>query len=648
MKSLILIAALLLTLPGSAWTGVGTQGQGIQSADRSPFLNALGGTTAGKALFQLANPGAITFLRVNADNSVSALNATDFKTAIGATSSAWGAITGTLASQTDLNSALALKAPLVSPALTGTPTLNGTPIGTAATTASTAYATAAQGRVAFTAPLRIACVGTSITAAGSTFDTTANPRIHDVTNGYSSWLEHLSDHRVKLTRRYGNNGAGADKSFGMSGWQLTGIIDGALGIFPTDDAIASGPEVMVMEGGTNDISGGDRATIVSKITSYWTKAVSAGKKVIALNVLPQGGQALNSTVLVNGDTYEIYVPGNTVWTSFGAANSNTGTVFVKSGSAATGTGIAISKSSATAFANRDLIANVNSDLVGVASSLGVTLIDTHAADLLTKTNGFASVEAIADSVHPTPAYAHRLAVKINEQLAPMYAYRPMEMMVPNGYRNTVTAGSFVTGQSYKIVTAGSPSLGTAGTVFTAASAGTGTGTALETSPLWITPSNSPSQSTIPAGWANYGTGMTATYSATSDNWQRVRLLLTGTPLGDNNITIRVTTGFTAGDRVRFSCRIRPVAAATFSCWEFAATGRTTADYSSWTYFRAISGGSNLGTGDYDPITGWFISPVYTIPAGHVGMDAIISFYNTDVTFDITQFGIYKMPVIENP
>lgn len=34
----------------------------------------------------------------------------------------WGAITGTLSSQADLNSALALKAPLASPALTGTPT----------------------------------------------------------------------------------------------------------------------------------------------------------------------------------------------------------------------------------------------------------------------------------------------------------------------------------------------------------------------------------------------------------------------------------------------------------------------------------------------------------------------------------------------
>jgi len=45
---------------------------------------SLGATTVGANLFTLANPGAISFLRVNADNTVSALNAADFRTAIGA------------------------------------------------------------------------------------------------------------------------------------------------------------------------------------------------------------------------------------------------------------------------------------------------------------------------------------------------------------------------------------------------------------------------------------------------------------------------------------------------------------------------------------------------------------------------------------
>jgi len=44
----------------------------------------LGGTTIGQSMFTLTNPSAITFPRFNADNTVSALSAADFRTAIGA------------------------------------------------------------------------------------------------------------------------------------------------------------------------------------------------------------------------------------------------------------------------------------------------------------------------------------------------------------------------------------------------------------------------------------------------------------------------------------------------------------------------------------------------------------------------------------
>lgn len=46
---------------------------------------SLGGTTIGQSMFTLTNPGAVTFPRFNADNTVSALSAADFRTAIGAT-----------------------------------------------------------------------------------------------------------------------------------------------------------------------------------------------------------------------------------------------------------------------------------------------------------------------------------------------------------------------------------------------------------------------------------------------------------------------------------------------------------------------------------------------------------------------------------
>jgi hypothetical protein len=45
---------------------------------------SLGATTVGGNLFTLTNPTAVTFLRVNADNTVSTLDAATFRTAIGA------------------------------------------------------------------------------------------------------------------------------------------------------------------------------------------------------------------------------------------------------------------------------------------------------------------------------------------------------------------------------------------------------------------------------------------------------------------------------------------------------------------------------------------------------------------------------------
>jgi hypothetical protein len=50
---------------------------------------SLGANTVGSNLFTLANPSAITFIRINADNSISTLDAASFVTAIGVTSSQW-------------------------------------------------------------------------------------------------------------------------------------------------------------------------------------------------------------------------------------------------------------------------------------------------------------------------------------------------------------------------------------------------------------------------------------------------------------------------------------------------------------------------------------------------------------------------------
>jgi hypothetical protein len=58
----------------------------------------LGATTVGSNVFTLTNPSAITFLRFNADNTISALDAATFRTAIGAgTSSTTGTVTSIVA-----------------------------------------------------------------------------------------------------------------------------------------------------------------------------------------------------------------------------------------------------------------------------------------------------------------------------------------------------------------------------------------------------------------------------------------------------------------------------------------------------------------------------------------------------------------------
>ena len=69
-------------------TGSGSMvypGTGLAVSTGSGWGTSLATTTVGGNLLTLANPSAITFPRFNANNTVSALSASDFKTAIGAT-----------------------------------------------------------------------------------------------------------------------------------------------------------------------------------------------------------------------------------------------------------------------------------------------------------------------------------------------------------------------------------------------------------------------------------------------------------------------------------------------------------------------------------------------------------------------------------
>lgn len=134
-----LTSAVTGTLPVSS----GGSGSTTAGGARTNF----GATTLGGNLFTISNPSAITFPRFNADNTVSALNAADFRTAIGSGSvtSVGGTgtvngltLTGTVTAAGNLTLGGALSGVDLTSAVTGAlPVANG---GTGATTAANAFA----------------------------------------------------------------------------------------------------------------------------------------------------------------------------------------------------------------------------------------------------------------------------------------------------------------------------------------------------------------------------------------------------------------------------------------------------------------------------------------------------------------------------
>lgn len=125
----------------------GRLGVFLNGAAPTAMLDILGGTTA-LAPFRL-RPGVAP--TSPSDGEIWLTTSSIFARINGATVDlaaggvAWGGITGTLSAQTDLQSALDLKAPLASPALTGTPTAPTAAVGTSTTQiATTAFVQAAS------------------------------------------------------------------------------------------------------------------------------------------------------------------------------------------------------------------------------------------------------------------------------------------------------------------------------------------------------------------------------------------------------------------------------------------------------------------------------------------------------------------------
>ena len=119
---------------------------GTGATDAAGIRTAAGATTVGGNMFTLTNPSAVTFPRFNADNTVSALDATAFRTAIGAgTGSGSGTVTSV--SGTGSYGGLTLSGTVTS---SGNLTFGGTPTGTwpidiSGASASATYASGLRG-----------------------------------------------------------------------------------------------------------------------------------------------------------------------------------------------------------------------------------------------------------------------------------------------------------------------------------------------------------------------------------------------------------------------------------------------------------------------------------------------------------------------
>ena len=96
--TLSLPATINVNTTGNAANVTGTVAIANGGTGATTAANArtgLGATTVGGNLFTLVNPSAVTFPRFNADNTVSALSAADFRTAIGAGTGTVTSVTGT-------------------------------------------------------------------------------------------------------------------------------------------------------------------------------------------------------------------------------------------------------------------------------------------------------------------------------------------------------------------------------------------------------------------------------------------------------------------------------------------------------------------------------------------------------------------------
>ena len=142
---------------------LGLANGGTNGTDAATARTGIGATTVGGNFFTLTNPSAITFPRINADNTVSALDAASFRTAIGA-----GSGGGSVTSVSFTGGIVSVATATTTPALTVAGTSGGIPYFSSGTTWASSAALAANALVvgggAGAAPATVT-TGTSVVTA---------------------------------------------------------------------------------------------------------------------------------------------------------------------------------------------------------------------------------------------------------------------------------------------------------------------------------------------------------------------------------------------------------------------------------------------------------------------------------------------------
>jgi len=281
---------------------------------------SLGATTVGSNLFTLGNPSAVTYLRVNSDNSVSALDAATFRTAIGA-GTGNGTVTGVTASSPLASSGgTAPNITITGSALTKTDdtnvtvTLGGTPAtallaGVSLTLGWTGMLAVARGGIGTgTAGIGAFNNITGYTASGATGTTS--------TNLVFSTSPTLTTPKVTTTLGVGN---------------ATPSASGAGVSFPATQSASTDPNTLDdYEEGTFNCSYGT----FSSISGSWGQAnctyTKIGRHVFVSGTITGTGMGVNTNgyIQFTGMPFTVGVNSAGVWGSTSISSQIAGTIVV--------------------------------------------------------------------------------------------------------------------------------------------------------------------------------------------------------------------------------------------------------------------------------------------------------------------------------